>query len=133
MKTNRSWIRICMLVVLLSLLPLFVQAQSFLTNGLVAYYPVNGNANDASGNGNNGTAFNGVTYGASPLGSAATFNGSNQYIALPNSITINEDLTITFWINTSATNPSGFRYGDYVISRDINDASGNGNDGTAIN
>ena len=30
-----------------------VQAQSFLTNGLVAYYPFNGNANDASGNGNN--------------------------------------------------------------------------------
>lgn len=31
-----------------------VQAQSFLTNGLVAYYPFNGNANDATGNGNNG-------------------------------------------------------------------------------
>jgi len=30
-----------------------VQAQSFLTNGLVAYYPFNGNGNDASGNGNN--------------------------------------------------------------------------------
>jgi hypothetical protein len=29
--------------------------QSFLTNGLVAYYPFNGNANDASGNGHNGT------------------------------------------------------------------------------
>src|SRR5207248_1316313 len=29
--------------------------QSFLTNGLVAYYPLNGNANDTSGNGNNGT------------------------------------------------------------------------------
>jgi hypothetical protein len=25
------------------------------TNGLVAYYPLNGNANDSSGNGNNGT------------------------------------------------------------------------------
>jgi hypothetical protein len=34
------------------------QAQSFLTNGLVAYYPFNGNANDASGNGYNGTAYN---------------------------------------------------------------------------
>ena len=30
------------------------QAQSFLTNGLVAYYPFNGIANDASGNGNHG-------------------------------------------------------------------------------
>jgi hypothetical protein len=32
-----------------------VHAQTFLTNGLVAYYPFNGNANDMSGNGNNGT------------------------------------------------------------------------------
>ena len=31
-------------------------AQTFLTNGLVAYYPFNGNANDASGNGHNATA-----------------------------------------------------------------------------
>jgi len=30
------------------------QAQSFLTNGLVAYYPLDGNASDMSGNGNNG-------------------------------------------------------------------------------
>ncbi|MGA9778350.1 MAG: hypothetical protein ACLPRE_04365 [Limisphaerales bacterium] len=36
-----------------------VHAQTFLTNGLLAYYPFNGNANDASGNGNNG-----VVYGA---------------------------------------------------------------------
>lgn len=32
-------------------------SQSFLTNGLVAYYPFNGNANDESGLGNNGTVF----------------------------------------------------------------------------
>jgi len=30
-------------------------AQTFLTNGLVAYYPFNGNDNDASGNGHNAT------------------------------------------------------------------------------
>ncbi len=29
-------------------------SQTFLTNGLVAYYPFNGDANDASGNGNDG-------------------------------------------------------------------------------
>jgi hypothetical protein len=33
------------------------------TNGLVAYYPFNGNANDESGNGNNG-----VVYGATLTG-----------------------------------------------------------------
>ena len=35
-----------------------VSAQSFLTNGLVAYYPFNGNASDESGNGNPGTPNN---------------------------------------------------------------------------
>jgi len=33
-----------------------------LTNGLVAYYPLHGDANDYSGNGNNGTPSN-ITYG----------------------------------------------------------------------
>lgn len=43
------------------------QAQSFLTNGLVAYYPFNGNANDASGNGDNGTVI-GATLSADRFG-----------------------------------------------------------------
>ena len=34
------------------------QGQSFLTNGLVAYYPFNGNANDASGNENDAVPSN---------------------------------------------------------------------------
>ena len=34
------------------------QQPAFLTNGLVAYYPFNGNANDESGNGLNGTIYN---------------------------------------------------------------------------
>jgi hypothetical protein len=33
---------------------------AFLTNGLVAHYPFNGNANDMSGNGDNGTVYNAV-------------------------------------------------------------------------
>jgi len=33
------------------------KAQDWITNGLVAYYSFNGNANDASGNGYNGTVY----------------------------------------------------------------------------
>jgi hypothetical protein len=54
--------------------------------GLVAYYPFNGNANDASGNGNHGTV-----YGATPTtdrygnpDSAYSFDGIDDYIILPN-------------------------------------------------
>ena len=86
------------ILTLSALLTFQVRAQSFLTNGLLAYYPFNGNVNDASGNGNNGTNYgatftqdrfgftNGAIYfsnGASvltgffpPLGSASrTFSG----------------------------------------------------------
>lgn len=59
-------------------------AQSSLTNGLAAYYRFSGDANDASGNGKNGTAVN-VTatsdrYGTA--GAAYKFNGSNSYVNL---------------------------------------------------
>lgn len=47
------------IVILLALLTSILMAQAqqpaILTNGLVAHYPFNGNAKDASGNGNNGT------------------------------------------------------------------------------
>jgi hypothetical protein len=119
MKTNRGLIQICILGVVLTVLPPLVKAQSFLTNGLVAYYTFNGNANDTSGNSNNGIAINGVSYVSSPLGSAASFNGNSQYISLPNSITMNEDLSVTFWINTSDSNPNQFPGGEFLVSRDL--------------
>jgi hypothetical protein len=52
-----------------------IPPESFLTNGLVAYYPFSGNANDASGNGNNGTAAN-VTFATVGTRLAATFTGA---------------------------------------------------------
>jgi len=55
------------------------------TNGLVAYYPFNSNANDESGNGNNGTV-NGATLIADRHGvngKAYQFDGSTSYIRVP--------------------------------------------------
>ena len=49
------------------------------TNGLIAWYPFNGNANDESGNGNNGTV-NGATLTIDRNGNsdnAYSFNGSS--------------------------------------------------------
>ncbi len=53
-----------------------------LSDGLVAYYPFNGNANDESGNGNNGIV-HGATLTADRSGnanSAYSFNGIDNYI-----------------------------------------------------
>jgi uncharacterized protein (TIGR02145 family) len=62
-----------------------------LTSGLVAYYPFNGNANDESGTGYNGTN-NGATLTSdrfSNTDKAYTFNGSSNYIEIPTTALIN--------------------------------------------
>ena len=92
---------------LLALLITNATAQSFLTNGLVAYYPFNGNANDASGKGNNGT----VTGAAltqdrfANTNSAYSFNGVNSYIGFSSVPTSQVDnWTVTAWIKPASLN-----------------------------
>ena len=53
-------------------------SASALSQNLVAYYPFNGNANDESGNGNNGTVYGAqlVTDRFNVANSAYHFNGS---------------------------------------------------------
>ncbi|MEI6752622.1 MAG: LamG-like jellyroll fold domain-containing protein [Paludibacter sp.] len=77
-----------------------------LTTGLVAYYPFNGNANDASGNGNNGTV-NGArltTDRFGNVGKAYNFDGVSNYIKVPNSnsidITTNQ-ISMCAWVKIS--------------------------------
>jgi hypothetical protein len=96
-----------------------VQAQAPFFNGLIAYYPLNGNANDASGNGRNGTEVNGLSYVADRGHSVAYFNGNSQYISLPTSISNYADLSVSFWVKTSASNPNQFPSGIFVVSRDV--------------
>lgn len=81
-------------------------AQVNLNQGLVAYYPFNGNANDASGNGNNGTPMNGVQLTTDRYGnpnSAYYFDGVDDYITIPNSSNLNptNGLSIVLSFNPS--------------------------------
>ena len=57
------------------------------TTGLVAYYPFNGNANDESGTGNNGSALGGVTWTTGVVGGAAHLDGTG-YISVPDSASL---------------------------------------------
>ena len=69
------------------------------SSGLVGYWPFNGNANDESGNGNNGTV-NGATLTTDRFGnanSAYSFDGVNSNIALTDIDLIN-NATISIWI-----------------------------------
>ena len=67
------------------------------TNGLVAYYPLDGNTNDASGNGNNGIN-NGATQVSGKINGAYSFNGSN-YINLGTNLEAKNIKTVSFWVN----------------------------------
>jgi hypothetical protein len=69
------------------------------TNGLVGWWPFNGNANDQSGNGNNGTV-NGATLTTDRLGNpnCAMQFFSSQYIEVPNLYQTNlNGYTISAW------------------------------------
>ncbi len=80
------------------------------TDGLVAYYPFNGNANDESGNGNDGILSGDnvpvITTDRNNLpNSAYEFGGYYNYnwIRVPNSesLMFDKEMTISFWIQQS--------------------------------
>ncbi|MCX6271805.1 MAG: dockerin type I domain-containing protein [Bacteroidetes bacterium] len=82
------------------------------TDGLVAWYPLNGNANDESGNGNNGTV-TGASPAADRFGStnkAYYFNGIDNFIEIPNPQNLEmsfNDFSIVAWIKTNSTVNNG--------------------------
>jgi PKD repeat protein len=86
-----------------------------LNDGLVAYYPFNGNANDASGNGNNGTVVDATFQTNGPNGSVAlTFAGSqSSYVLVPDAASLDPTnaISIAMWCNGVPNSPCGGGYG----------------------
>jgi hypothetical protein len=76
-------------------------------SGLVAFYPLDGNGSDASGNGNNGT-LSGTTSATGHTGQAGTalsFSGS-AVVTVPSSSALKAltgDMTLVFWVKRGAT------------------------------
>ena len=81
-----------------------MNAQAGLNDGLIAFYPFGGNANDVSGNGNNGTVYNAIL-ATNHFGAANTaydFNGTNSYIDIPQNSGLNNlttNFTLSAWIS----------------------------------
>lgn len=74
--------------------------ESDLTNGLVAAYDLNGDANDSSGRNNHGavTAASNTTNRFGLAGRALQFNGTNTYVAIPDSDAFDSpDYTVSLW------------------------------------
>jgi hypothetical protein len=99
--------------------------ESLPMSGLVAHYPFSGNANDASGNGNDGTVYGGAGYGQDRFGNpngALVFDGVDDYVSLPNE----NNFDLTTWSiaamvkvpDYTRINPvvsKGQEYGNYTI------------------
>jgi len=108
------------LIILFCILTSLVSAQP---NGAIAYYPISGNTNDESGNGNHG-----VNYGATfaddrngvPL-SAIYFDGVDNYIDLGSDSTLKPQLPITFaaWIKIDT--PDSNANNGAIFSSNFND------------
>ena len=74
--------------------------NNFITNGLVAYYPFNGNANDESGNKYTGAEID-LTYTAdrfSRNGSSPLFNGVSSVVHLPINNWATPEYSINCWV-----------------------------------
>lgn len=80
----------------LLLLAGFHAAHADITTGLIARYPFDGNANDISGNNNHGALAGPVAATTDRFGlpnRAYSFNGSNTYILVPASASLNSPTT----------------------------------------
>jgi len=106
------------------------------TDGLVAYYPFNGDANDESGNGLNGILY-GPTLVADRFGNpnaSYEFDGVNDRITIPTTSGFNflhtgSNFTISFWLKTNinagaqiifSNTPGGDRNGIGLYIQELN-------------
>ncbi len=99
----------------------FGQVPSFLpTNGLLAWYPFNGNANDESGKGNHGTVYS-ATLTSDKSGNpnkAYNFAGNARIQITPDTSLNTRIISINAWVNFANTN-----LGMLVTRRKWSDAS----------
>jgi hypothetical protein len=103
-------ITLTVLVVGLNITTVFSQIPSYIpSNGLIGWWPFNGNANNEAGNGLDGTIY-GSTLTSDRFGvsnKAYSFDGIDDYIDFGDSSIIdfgNSDFTVCFWVNRQTSN-----------------------------
>lgn len=105
--------------------PTTTTATGNINQGLRSYYPFSGNAKDATPYSNNGSV-NGATLTTDRKGranSAYSFNGTSNYIGLPNgaALTGNSPYTIAAWIKPSSYGTFGIiGWGTYGSNYQVN-------------
>jgi len=81
------------------------------TDGLAAWYKLDGDASDSSANGFNGTLVNAPTSVPGKFGQAYNFNGVNQFIAGQSAPALAPlNFTLSFWMNPSDFSDNAHQY-----------------------
>jgi autotransporter-associated beta strand protein len=95
------------------------------TGSDVAHYAFDGNANDTSGNGNNGTLVGSPTFTTGRFGQAVSLNGSSQYVTVPYSAGLGLNAyTVSTWVDIASQPAVNSVSGPALVS------TRNGSDGT---
>jgi hypothetical protein len=113
----KKQLTICLALLILLCTSAHAQLPSYLpADGLVGWWPFNGNANDESGNGNDGVV-NGATLTEDRSGipnSAFAFDGINDFISISSASSLqfepNLSFSVSLWLNSGeqVTNPNGY-------------------------
>ena len=84
-------------------------ADAHLSSSLIAYYPLDGDATDASGNGHDGTIIGNPQSVPGKFGQALEFDGVDDYVQVADYIPISgaADRTVTAWVKMQATTVQG--------------------------
>lgn len=112
-----------------TIVPCIINAQLSLTEGLVAFYPLDGDARDLSGN-----CLNGQIYGATAdvgvdgiFMKALKFDGIDDYVEIPNNQLFNfseeQDFAISFWVKIAEVQADKDTVDNDIISKWVSDDS----------
>jgi gliding motility-associated-like protein len=97
----------------------FVTPVQNINERLVAFYPFNGNANDESGNGNNGTVYGAtlITDRCGNLNSAYYFDGIDDIIIVNDNAMLNPaNITISVWVSVAQITTWGRIVDKYIFT-----------------
>ena len=102
-----------------------IEFHKFVGMGATTLYAFENNANDTSGNGNNGTP-SGITYVTGKVGSyAANFNGTTAYVG--SSLRTAGDFSVALWVKTTGSSSAGTSTSQWWAGRGLVDGDVNGN------
>ena len=104
MTGGKKWLRFILYLKLLSFFGLIFPLHAQLENGLVAYFPLDGNGSDLI------SGASGTVHGATPAenrwgdsGKAYSFDGTDDYIEVPYESTYSTDaFSFSLWIKPTA-------------------------------